>query len=269
MSIEDVARLLDEGGQSLRFSRTLLAATFENLHSGISVIDADLNLVAWNTQYIELFNYPPGLVRVGVPIADLIRFNVERGHFAGTPDEEVEKRLASARARGRSRRSACGPTGASSVHRWTDAGRRLCHRLCRYHRGSPRAGELRRTLEQLESRVAERTRELSEANRLLADRRGKDALPCRGQPRSAAAAACRAAVRFRSRSQRGRRRENHGRAGGAIDRGGGRPAARAARYQQARCWRHPAQSRGDSRWRACCATSPKAFARWRRKRNCG
>lgn len=170
MSIEDVARLLDEGGQSLRFSRTLLAATFENLHSGISVIDADLNLVAWNTQYIELFNYPPGLVRVGVPIADLIRFNVERGHFAGTPDEEVEKRLAHLRARrtftservrpdGRVIRSTGGPMpGGGYVTAFADTTEEARVR-----------GELRRTLEQLESRVAERTRELSEANRLLAE----------------------------------------------------------------------------------------------------
>ncbi|MEO0033927.1 MAG: hypothetical protein RIS94_3685, partial [Pseudomonadota bacterium] len=73
LGLDDVTRLLDEGGQSLRFSRQLLAATFENLPSGISVIDADLNLVAWNSGYVELFDYPPGMVRAGVPIADLVR----------------------------------------------------------------------------------------------------------------------------------------------------------------------------------------------------
>jgi PAS domain-containing protein len=81
MGLDDVTRLLDEGVQSLRFSRQLLAASFENLPSGISVVDSELNLVAWNSLYIELFGYPPGLVRVGVPIADLIRFNIERGGF--------------------------------------------------------------------------------------------------------------------------------------------------------------------------------------------
>ncbi|KAJ8135527.1 hypothetical protein OY671_011260, partial [Metschnikowia pulcherrima] len=150
---EDVARSLDEGGQSLRFSRTSSAATFENSHSGISVIDADLNSVAWNTQYIESFNYPPGLVRVGVPIADSIRFNVERGHFAGTPDEEVEKRLAHSRARrtftservrpdGRVIRSTGGPMpGGGYVTAFADTTEEARVR-----------GESRRTLEQSESR---------------------------------------------------------------------------------------------------------------------
>ena len=27
--------------------------------AGISVVDSDLNLVAWNSRYLELFNYPP------------------------------------------------------------------------------------------------------------------------------------------------------------------------------------------------------------------
>jgi hypothetical protein len=39
MGLDDVTRLLDEGVQSLRFSRQLLAASFENLPSGISVVD--------------------------------------------------------------------------------------------------------------------------------------------------------------------------------------------------------------------------------------
>lgn len=58
MSLQDVTRLLDEGGQSLRFSRQLLAETFENIDAGISVVDGELNLVAWNSRYEELFGYP-------------------------------------------------------------------------------------------------------------------------------------------------------------------------------------------------------------------
>jgi hypothetical protein len=81
MGIDDVTRLLDEGGQSLRFSRQLLAASFENLPSGISVVDAELNLVA--SLYIELFGYPPGLVRVGCPSPTSFVSTLSAGAFPG------------------------------------------------------------------------------------------------------------------------------------------------------------------------------------------
>jgi signal transduction histidine kinase/Na+/proline symporter len=170
MSLEDVKRLLDESGQSLRFSRQLLAATFENLQSGVSVIDSDLNLVAWNSRYVDLFGYPSGMVRVGVPIADLIRFNVERGNFGGTPDEEVEKRLYYLRLRkayqservkadGQVIKSVGGPMpGGGYLTSFTDITDDAAVRE-----------ELERTLDQLEQRVADRTQELREANRRLAD----------------------------------------------------------------------------------------------------
>ena len=94
MNLADVTRLLDEGGQSLRFSRQLLAATFENVDAGISVVDADMNLVAWNSRYLDVFDYPPGLIRVGVPVADLIRHNALRGDFGpGDVEYHVQKRL--------------------------------------------------------------------------------------------------------------------------------------------------------------------------------
>lgn len=47
LSHEDVTRLLDESGQSLQFSKGLLAATLENIDPGVSVVDRDLNLIAW------------------------------------------------------------------------------------------------------------------------------------------------------------------------------------------------------------------------------
>jgi hypothetical protein len=43
MSLAAVTRLLDERGQSLTFSRQLLAATFENIEAGISVVDGQQN----------------------------------------------------------------------------------------------------------------------------------------------------------------------------------------------------------------------------------
>lgn len=171
MRLPEVTRLLDEGGRSLRFSRQLLAATFENLDSGISVIDADLNLVAWNSRYEALFDYPGGMLRVGAPIAELIRHNALRGDYGpGDPEFHVEKRLNHFRRRqphsferhrpdGTVLKTTGGPMpGGGYVMSFTDVSDDAHVRE-----------ELRRTLETLEQRVYERTQELSDANRRLAE----------------------------------------------------------------------------------------------------
>ncbi len=94
MKVEEVVALLDRTSHDLRFSRALLSASLENISQGISVVDDDMRLVSWNRRYLELFDYPPGLVHVGRPIADLIRFNAERGECGpGEVAEHVRKRL--------------------------------------------------------------------------------------------------------------------------------------------------------------------------------
>lgn len=90
-----MAELLDETSQELRFSRQLLQATMENVAQGIAVADSEAHIVAWNRRYVEMFAYPEGMVYVGRPVADLIRFNAERGEFGDTDIEhEISKRLA-------------------------------------------------------------------------------------------------------------------------------------------------------------------------------
>ncbi|MCJ8170142.1 PAS domain-containing hybrid sensor histidine kinase/response regulator [Atopomonas sediminilitoris] len=94
MGVEDVVAIAGEASEVLAFNRALLQGAIENIDQGLSVVDKDLRLVAWNRRYIELFEYPEGLVQVGRPIADIIRFNAQRG-LCGEGDIElhVEKRL--------------------------------------------------------------------------------------------------------------------------------------------------------------------------------
>lgn len=100
MGFAQIAKVLDASGQSLHFSQGLLAATLENIDVGVSVVDRDLRLVAWNSRYLDLFDYPPGLIRGGVPVADLIRFNAERGDCGpGEVEDHVARRLAHMRSR--------------------------------------------------------------------------------------------------------------------------------------------------------------------------
>ncbi|MFN3230146.1 MAG: PAS-domain containing protein, partial [Asticcacaulis sp.] len=166
----EVTRLLEDTGQSLRFSKGLLAATLENIDPGVSVVDRDLNIVAWNRRYLELFAYPPGMVRVGAPVADLIRYNAERGECGpGEVEAHVEKRLGHMRRGqvhsferirpdGRVLKTVGGPMPSGGyVMCFTDV------------TAEARAlADLQATRAELESRVEQRTIELREANQALA-----------------------------------------------------------------------------------------------------
>ncbi len=88
MQLEDVVRIADEASEVLQFNRALLQGAIENITQGISVVDQSLKLVAWNRRYLELFNYPDGLISIGRPIADIIRYNAERG-LCGPGEAEV------------------------------------------------------------------------------------------------------------------------------------------------------------------------------------
>lgn len=167
---EEVSRLLDDTGQSLRFSKGLLAATLENIDPGVSVVDRDLNLVAWNSRYLELFEYPPDMVHVGVPVATLIRYNAERGECGpGEIESHVEKRLGHmrrgvahsferVRSDGRVLKTVGGPMPSGGyVMCFTDV------------TSEARAvAALERARSELESRVTARTLELQVANGALA-----------------------------------------------------------------------------------------------------
>ena len=94
LDLAEAMALMDETSQELRFNRELLSTTLENVSQGISVVDAQMWLVAWNRRYLELFDYPEGMVHVGVPVENLIRWNAELGECGpGEVDAHVAKRI--------------------------------------------------------------------------------------------------------------------------------------------------------------------------------
>lgn len=94
MAFGEVVALLDEAGQQRRFNRELLNTTLEHVSHGVSVVDADLRLIAWNQAYQRLFDYPDGLLYVGKPVAELIRWNALRGECGpGDVEAHVQRRL--------------------------------------------------------------------------------------------------------------------------------------------------------------------------------
>jgi len=68
----EISRILDEAGHAVHFSRELLQTTLDSLAQGVSVIDAELRLVAWNLRWLHLMGLTPGEVHVGKPLAELI-----------------------------------------------------------------------------------------------------------------------------------------------------------------------------------------------------
>ncbi|MBQ4876089.1 PAS-domain containing protein [Pseudoalteromonas luteoviolacea] len=94
MAFEEVVTFFDETTQALQFNQNLLFTSLENLSHGISVVDKDLKLVAWNKRYHEMFEYPQGYLQVGQDIEEIIRYNAQRGECGpGALEKLVEKRV--------------------------------------------------------------------------------------------------------------------------------------------------------------------------------
>jgi len=97
--LDTVAAIVGEASADLRFNQRVLEAALENMSQGICVVDAQLCVVAWNRRYAELFAYPPGLLAVGRPVADLTRHSIAAGVIgAGEIERRVAQRLAHMRA---------------------------------------------------------------------------------------------------------------------------------------------------------------------------
>ena len=94
IGIAQVANILDQASQWQRFNQNSLMTMIDHMTQGVSVVDANMCLVAWNSQYLKLFDYPKDLVYVGCPIADLTRYNAERGDYGpGAVEEHVARRI--------------------------------------------------------------------------------------------------------------------------------------------------------------------------------
>ena len=71
-----------------------LQVVLESIDQGFSMIDQNLNAVAFNQQFLDLLEFPPELSKPGTPFADFIRYNAERGEYGdGDIDELVNERV--------------------------------------------------------------------------------------------------------------------------------------------------------------------------------
>ena len=67
LPIEDVFSIVDEASQAVHFNQELLINTIEHIDQGISVVNKNLQLIAWNSRYLEIHDCPDDLIKIGRP----------------------------------------------------------------------------------------------------------------------------------------------------------------------------------------------------------
>ncbi|MGN6225424.1 hybrid sensor histidine kinase/response regulator [Pseudoxanthomonas sp.] len=96
--LDTVAAIVGEASQDLRFNQQVLEAALQNMSQGISVVDREQRLVAWNRRYEQMFGFPPELLQVGRPIIDLTRWALLRMPHRGHDERALQRRIAFMRA---------------------------------------------------------------------------------------------------------------------------------------------------------------------------
>lgn len=179
IALDQIALLIEDAStQGTQFSHSLLQSAIENSTEGVSIVDQDLNLVAWNRRYLELFQYPKELVYIGCPVESLIRYNVELGRCGpGDVEEKIRRRLAHLQ-RGNphssERRHNTGQVIRIQGNPLPDGGFVMIFSDITAFRQAEQV--LREANQDLETRVSERTKRLEQANEALEMERQKAVL---------------------------------------------------------------------------------------------
>ncbi|MGY6629554.1 MAG: hybrid sensor histidine kinase/response regulator [Wenzhouxiangella sp.] len=168
--LDTVADLVGQAAAQARFSQEVLSGALENMSQGVCVVDKAMRLVAWNSAYLALFDYPPELIRVGRPVAELLRHNAEQGLLDGNLADQraiearIERRLAFKRAGSRHLIERPWPDGRIIEIRGNPMpGGGFVATFTDVTASRTTAAELQQINETLEQRVAARTAELEQA----------------------------------------------------------------------------------------------------------
>ena len=81
MSGKSALKLLDDASAAIQSSRDQLQHALDHARQGITVFDTNLALTAWNREFADLFDLPPSMMRLGVGLDEIVRFNAARGAY--------------------------------------------------------------------------------------------------------------------------------------------------------------------------------------------
>ena len=96
VSGQSALKLIDEASAAILSSRDQLQHALDHARQGISVFDSNLALTAWNREFADLFDLPPAMLRHGVGLDEIVRFNASRGVYGpGDSEDFVAERVAS------------------------------------------------------------------------------------------------------------------------------------------------------------------------------
>jgi PAS domain S-box-containing protein len=85
--------------QPTHYRHELLQAGLDRLDQGLTVIDANLHIVAWNKAFLRLLDFPEDMAFVGASFESFMRYNAERGEYGpGDVEELVAERMRLARS---------------------------------------------------------------------------------------------------------------------------------------------------------------------------
>jgi signal transduction histidine kinase/sensor domain CHASE-containing protein len=84
------ARLLAAKNESVQQAANLLGITVESIDEGIVVMRNDGEMRHWNHTYERMWRFPPGILRVGMKLQELIEWKLKHGGFQ-IVDDEVEE----------------------------------------------------------------------------------------------------------------------------------------------------------------------------------
>jgi Na+/proline symporter/signal transduction histidine kinase len=165
VSTKAALQLLDDASAAMQYNRDLLQHALDHASQGITVLDRDLKILCWNHAFIDLYELPPNMMRDGIGLDDIVRFNAQRGLYGpGMVDELVTARLYSLSHLTKPVKLTLHPSqrvieirsnhlpGGGLVTTYTDITERVADEAAR-----------EKATEILEQTVAERTREANQA----------------------------------------------------------------------------------------------------------
>ena len=174
VSTKAALKLLDDANAAIQYNREILQTALDHVRQGIAVFDKELQLICWNRQFGEILDLPPSLIRVGVGLADIVRFNSRRGESTADGTEEFVEAQLERYISGCEpflARSALGVVIEVRANRMPDGG--IVTTFTDITASVEAAEALERSNETLERRVRERTEELTRLNAALAHAKGE------------------------------------------------------------------------------------------------